>query len=199
MSLRSPAWIGMAAVLVGLTQVACGTAGDPDDTVRRFLEAHRAHRVSVALAILADDPAIELPDGRQLAGREALRALFQWDSATAQELTIESFDVHGDMVVAGPLVQRSVWLWLLGVGELAHHPGTEFVVRDGRIASIRLAPLEPAAREALDRGLADFIPWAEHEYPDRLRRIRPAGEFVFGAAPAADWLALLREWRRGER
>lgn len=191
--------IAVSAILAVLVSSACATAGDPDETVRRFLEAHRAHRASAALAYLADDVRFELPGGRRLEGREALRALFQWDSAVARELTVESLEVRGDTVVAGPLAERSVWLWLLGVEQLAHGPGTEFVVRARRIASVRVTPLAPGAREILERALADFLPWAEHEYPDRLHRIRPGGDLAFGASEAADWLLLLREWRRGER
>jgi hypothetical protein len=182
-----------------LVQAACEPAADPVEVVRGFLEAHRANRPAALLDVLTDDATIESSDGRRVQGREALRALFQWDSAVAREIAIEEFDVRGDTVRAGALVERSVWLWLLGIERLVRRPGTTFLVRDSRITEIRFAALEPESRVMLDRALADFLPWAEHEYPDRLHRVRPQGRFAFGARPAADWLLLLREWRSGER
>jgi hypothetical protein len=73
------------------------------------------------------------------------------------------------------------------------------IVSEGRVREIAFSDLDAASASAIQTRLADFLPWAQHEYADRLTRIRPDAQFDYQGRRAADWLALLREWLVGDR
>ena len=151
----------------------------------RFL----AHEVIVAG--WTTDPAVR--------GLEAALAVLRWDSVVGARTELTTSEARGDTVVLGEMLHRSRFLTGLGVGEVLRLPGSRLVVHDGLIHAIDLAPLDDASRRAYDEAMSAFIPWARHEYRDRLDRIYPDQAFEYDARRAADLLELLEEWRTGVR
>jgi hypothetical protein len=166
--------------------------------VERFLELYNGYRVAEALELVAEDVAVDIPDAAPLSGSAALGSRMRWDSVLATRFRASTLQARGDTTVVARLTETSAWLQLLGVASLDREEA-RFVVRDGLIAEISLGALTPSSRENLERAYEDFLPWAQHEYPERLARVRPEGQFDYQPRRAADLLSLLRVWRRGVR
>jgi len=72
--------------------------------------------------------------------------------------------------------------------------------RPGRACLLGAAPpRDPVSEAAVQGAMEAFVPWARHEYRQRLERILPGDEFDYQERRAADWLSLLGEWQNGER
>jgi hypothetical protein len=185
-------------VLLTSAVVACAPEVGLTGAVDQFLETYNSYRIDQALELVTADVVLVEPGATPLRGRTALRARMQWDSVLATRFQATPARVRGDTVELLGLRQASAWLQLLGIDHLERR-APRFVFRDGLIERISLGAITQAGREALDRGLDDFLPWAQHEFPQRLARVRPDGEFDHQARYAADLLSLLQEWRRPER
>jgi hypothetical protein len=177
--------------------------GSPSDSTRanrveRFLEAYNTYRIPRALELAADDVVLLGLGALPIRGRAALDSRMRWDSVVSSQFRAASLKERGDTVIANQLLETSAWLQLLDVGYLEYET-VSFVFRGSLIAEISFGPLSEGRRQMLERRLEDFLPWARHEYPERLRRIRPGGRFDYHPRRAADWLILLREWRSGRR
>jgi hypothetical protein len=182
----------MAAVLA-LLLGGCVADGDPVDRASRFLEAYSTYRIPNALALVTDDVLVRERDGRTLQGRAALRARIGWDSVVSTQFRVTDLRTRGDSVELIGLTETSAWLQLLGVGYL-EYADAYLVFRRGRIAEFSFGTTLPARREVLERQLGRFLPWTQHESPERLSRVFPGGRFDYEPRRAADWLNLLREW-----
>ncbi len=179
---------------VAVAGAACASPSR-QTVVERFFDAYNDGRPTTALHLFAEDAVLRQPDGESLRGRRAIGGRLAWDSVLAGQLHAGAYAVSGDTVRVRSLVRRDSSLGLLGIPEIQYEPGTAFVVRSGRIASLSFTQPVAESFTAVERRMADFLPWAQHEYPDRLRRIRPDGSFDYQARRAADWLSLLREWK----
>jgi hypothetical protein len=176
----------------------CGQEPSLGGRVDQFFEAYNSYRIAEALELVTDDVVLEEPGATPLRGKPALVRRMRWDSVLATQFQAAPARTRGDTVELLGLRQASAWLQLLGV-DFLERGSPRFVLRSGSIEHISLGTLTESSREALDRGLEEFLPWAQHEFPERLGRIRPDGEFDYQARRAADLLSLLREWRRPER
>lgn len=185
-------------VLLATTLLACSQEASLTGNVDRFLELYSSQRIAETLELVTEDVVLAEPGATPVHGREALRARMQWDSVLVTRFRAAPARVRGDTVELLGLRQASAWLQLLGIDHLEHEM-PRFVFREGLIERISLGAVTESSREALDRALKDFLPWAQHEFPQRLARIRPEGEFDYQARYAADLLSLLQEWRRPER
>ncbi len=184
---RVPAAI--LALLVG----GCTADGDPVDRASQFLEAYSAYRIPDALDLVTAEVLVRERGGRTLQGRAALRSRMSWDSVVSTQFRVTELRTRGDTVELVALTETSAWLQLLGVGYLEYEDAY-LVFRRGRIAEFSLGTTLPARQEVLERQLGMFLPWTQHESPERLSRVFPGGRFDYAPRRAADWLNLLREW-----
>ena len=171
---------------------------DPVEHASQFLEAYSTYRIPDALDHVSDAVLVRERDGRTLRGRDALRSRMRWDSVVSTQFHAAQLRRRGDTVELLSLTETSSWLQLLGVGYLEYQ-GAYLVLEGGRIAEVSLGSLVPARREILERQLGDFLPWTQHESPERLSRVFPHGRFAYEPRRAADWLNLLREWAGADR
>jgi len=185
-------------LLAGLTLPACSGPGPPP-VVQGFLTAYNGHDWSSAAGYLAENVTFEGPDHDPIIGIERVAARLSWDATIGSVLIVDEWHRNGDTARAGAMVERSEALLLLGVEEVRHEVGSVFVVEDGRVVYILLTPRVPASEAALKEAMEAFVPWARHEYRQRLDRILPGDEFDYQERRAADWLSLLEEWQNGER
>lgn len=183
--------------LVFLTGAVLACTPEVSRTARadRFLEAYNSRRVGEALALVTDDVVLAEPGTPASRSREGLRARMQWDSVMATRFQAGPSRQRGDTVELLSLRQASAWLQLLGIDYL-ERAAPRFVFRDSLIEKIWLGDIAEENQGALDRALGEFLPWAQHEFPRRLDRVRPDGHFDYRPRYAADLLALLQEWRR---
>jgi hypothetical protein len=168
------------------------------EVVDGFLEAYNARQAAAAASYFAPGAVLSEAGGPELRGRDAILSKLAWDSVLAASMGVGGYDVRDDSLIVGRVAERNAGLVLLGIDELRRTGPNLFLIQDGRIVSLELAALDAESTSSLEAAMRDFVPWAHHEYPDRLQRIRPAG-FEYSARRAADWLSLLREWRTGVR
>jgi hypothetical protein len=181
------------AAIIALLVGGCLVDGDPSERAGQFLEAYSTYRIPDALALVTDDVLVRERDGGTLQGRAALRSRMGWDSVVSTQFRVTELRTRGDTVALIALTETSTWLQLLGVGYLEYEDAY-LVFRGGRIAEFALGLTVPARREVLERQLGRFLPWTQHESPERLSRVFPDGRFDYEPRRAADWLNLLREW-----
>jgi hypothetical protein len=188
---------GTILVLVGSSS-AC--AGDPGLVHRAhaFAEAHNSYRVEELLSSVTGDVAIEVPNVLPIEGKRAFADWIRWDSVTATQWQVTALRVVDDSIVEGRLTEVSTWLQVIGVG-LLEFETVRLVFRDALVSAIIVGTPALEDRERLDRALAGIEAWAQHEFPERLARIRSNGRFVPEPRRAADWIALVREWTLGKR
>ncbi len=190
--------VGRATATIVLISLGCAADVRLEDRVADFVEAHNAYSTDQLSAYVTNDVRIVEFDGRVQAGATAFLARVGWDSVSSTQWTLDSVRLTDDSTVTAQLSVTSTWHQLLGVGTVIHDRAT-FLFRDACLAELRVGPLTPDSREQLELALANFLAWAQHEYPQRLDRIRPHGLLDYQARRAADWLALIREWQTGER
>jgi hypothetical protein len=136
-------------------------------------------------------------DNETLVGRAALRGRLEWDSVLSANMELDGVTSTGNTVEIRRVVERSDAFAALGLDEVIRED-TEIVLDSEGIQTVVFGSLEKVSRERLESALGDFLPWAQHDYPERVGRIRPDG-FDYQARRARDWLSLLNEWRRGVR
>ncbi len=108
-------------------------------------------------------------------------------------------EARGDTVFLRGVQLRSVPLALLGLAVVSLEEESYLVVEDGLATAIQLSTPSPVFQTRLDSMLANARSWLQHEYPQRLGRVWQDGSISYGPRTAGDWIALLNEWRTGER
>ena len=123
---------------------------DPEDVIRRYVEASSAADGDAAAALTADDAVIELPDGGALEGKEGARQ-FAAKHAEAdgrkQSVSLTSLDARtpdrfvATLVMSNREVATDELLYSMDVGSV-------FEVRDGLITRNQVFPSPEEAAAA---------------------------------------------------
>lgn len=166
---------------------------DLSQLVRAYVEVYNNHDVEKIMSFYADDIRFENVGVWLKTGKQEVRKITEWDTATHIVMKVSNITVQGDTVTFS-LLETNDWLKLAGIGEALYEP-SRIVFRDGKIAVIQAKLTE----ESLDRWLPKWnaiLAWAKEHRPDRLAEVMPEGAFVFGADYAHKWLELLEEWRQ---
>ncbi len=192
--------IRFVLLLFGVTLwCTCARPPDPENAAARWVYLLNEHDVAAALDFVSEDVELRLPGRAPFRGRAALRGWLEWDSVVATLRAPHGYRVRADTAFIEGLNVQNHWMRLLGLPVVTHEQGTFLIVSQGRIREMSFSDLDSSSTRALRMRLDDFVPWAQHEYADRLHRIRPDGQFDYQGRRAADWLALLREWLVGDR
>ncbi|HEX9692821.1 MAG TPA: nuclear transport factor 2 family protein [Gemmatimonadales bacterium] len=183
----------LTACLLVLGIVGCAADRGADKVVRDFLTARNRYDLRAVSDLVTEDVVMRDPLALPSGGRKAVLARVRWDSVLSSQWRWTGTTVHGDTVTFRRLAETSTWHQILGIG-LVERDTTRFVVRAGRVSEIVLGGLDVASETRLRAALDDFLPWALHEFPERLARTRPDGLFDPDPRRGADWLSLIRIW-----
>jgi ketosteroid isomerase-like protein len=108
----------------------------PREVVERFGEAFNRHDVDAVMALSTEDTVLETtlpaPDGRRLAGQDAVRAYWE---AFFRASPHARFEPEETIVSGDRCVVRWVYRWIEANGTSGHVRGVDvFRVRDGKVA-----------------------------------------------------------------
>jgi hypothetical protein len=185
-------WLSIAALSCAVA--ACESPPPPHEVVTAFLEAHNRFDHAAATALVA--PEIRLMDAHAetVLDRDGLRQRLQWDSVLSVQWRAAAPRVRGDTVILDGFRETSAWHQLLGLG-FVERADVMVLVTDGMIREIRLGAPPGTSPDEVPPALDDFLAWVQHEYPERLQRVRPEGRFAANERNAAEWLSLIRAWK----
>ncbi|RMG68240.1 MAG: nuclear transport factor 2 family protein [Calditrichaeota bacterium] len=186
------------AVLSCLTGILlnCHRSLPPDRFMARYLALHRTHQIEALLDLHTADTRFFLPGQTPIVGREALRALLEWDRELDSRLWMGGIHQKGDTIVVDAIVEKNAFFQALGVDSVRYRPGTRFVLRGGKIALTAVAPLDEASRNAGLPAFLVFKSWLAQHFPDTLQHLLPGGRFRYNAQSARLWLKMLKRWRK---
>ncbi len=182
-----------SVLLISAITISCSSPQTPEDTVRAYIEAHNRHDVTKAVSFMADEIRFEMGSGWIRYGKDKIRQLQEWDSAVAGTLNISELTVLGDTVSCS-LTEQNDWFRLLGIDTI-HYDSAQFYFHEGSIIAIR-AIINDKSASMIQNAYISMRNWAKIERPEALEILMPKGDFVYDAALAESWLALLREWRQ---
>jgi len=204
-SLRFAVCIGGRSLVTGIWTLAiCGCAGWLDlagptgssgtgaSVVREFCRRFGTRGTRQVVGLFAADAVFEIDGlGIVVQGRQGLKGLAEYGARVGSRLAAVDVSEVGDTVRCRLEESNEVYR-LLGV-ETVWYEGW-FALRRGRIERA-VVKLEPASREGLKRGLAEFLLWLAATDPAALEKAMPDGKLKADLETGARLLELLRRWR----
>lgn len=180
-------------LLVSAIAISCSSPQTPQDVVRAYIDAHNRHDVTKAMSFMSDEIQFEMSSGWIRYGKDQIRQLQEWDSATAGTLNVSELTALGD-TISCRLTEQNDWFRLLGIDTI-HYDSARFIFHEGSIIAIR-AIINDQSVHMIQNAFIAMRNWARTERPEALDMLMPKGDFIYDAALAEPWLTLLREWRQ---
>jgi len=161
----------------------------------RYLAAHLAGDVEALLKLHTGDAMFTVEGRPPLAGWDALRALYGWDTALGSELEFADVALDGDLLRVGAAVERNRLFGELGVPEVRYRPGLRIKLRGELIQGIYVPGFDEPSQQAVDEAFRPVLAWLGEHDPATLAALLPDGRFRYDAASAARWLEVVAAWR----
>jgi hypothetical protein len=177
--------------------LSCSFKPTPKKIVEDYFKAKNSRDISSAMDYMADDAVLEVPKmGITAEGKEAGRAIAEYDSVLHAVQTPSNFRLSGDTVLCS-VTEHNDWIDDAEIPD-AYYPEVMFVVKNNKITYIR-AELADSSKENVERVLDYFVFWGNEKYPAKMRRMAPAGEFIYNAENGAMVVDMLREWKAEQK
>ena len=80
----------------------------------------------------------------------------------------------------------------------AYYPRVMYVVKEGKI-TYTYAELADSSKENFERVLDQFVFWGNDNYPEKMKKMAPTGEFVYNAENGVTVVEMLREWKAEQK
>jgi hypothetical protein len=181
----------MASLLIaGL--YSCSSGSSHEETLLSYLESHNKHDIEAAMEYFHPDARIIMP-GRPVL-RE-IRKLEAWDAAIKSKQFFDSYEVNGDTIRVGKIVEKNNWFSRGGIEQVVYEPGTLYIFREGKIFEVRITEMTPESQEAIGQMYGQFLDWAYQNRRPEISRLMPGGEFAFDQSNAKECFLLLDEWQ----
>lgn len=166
-------------------------SGTGTSVVREFCRRFGSRDFRRIAGLFAANAVFEIDGlGIVLQGRHGIWDLAEYGAAVGSRFTVTELTEFGDTVRCH-LEEHNEWCRLLGVESVSY--AAWFVLRRGRIERA-MVKLEPASREELRRGLAEFLVWLAATDPAALEKVMPGGKLRADAQTGMRLLDLLRRW-----
>jgi len=147
----------------------------------------RTHDIEKLLAFFTDDAVFDMDDTK-IAGKEALRDLFEFDAVNQSQVDILDLKVEdGSVALRTSEVNESFRL----LEVQADFAKTTLTFRDDLIERVRVEST-PESTEQFANKFEPFSTWIGERYPEDYNRLITGG---YNAENAKLLLALLKEWR----
>ncbi len=185
-------------ILIGtaltLLVVSCGPSQSRIEVVEEYLTRLNGHNPSAVLDLHTAQPEFAIPGQDVFRGREAMRALLQWDSVLGTRLDMSGFTERGDTVFIKEGSEQNRWFAGLGLARVEYRPGTMFVFDGHRIAGVYPTGFTERTTEEFMPLMQAFMAWASEHRSDDIEQVLPDGRFVYTPVAAHQWLDLLAAW-----
>jgi len=154
-------------------------------------------QVTAALEYISDNSVLEIPRmGIKMEGKEGRRTIAEYDSVLHTVLTPSNFTISGDTVFCS-ITEHNDWIAAAEIPD-AYYPRVMYVVKDGKI-TYTFADLADSSKENFERVLDHFVFWGNDNYPEKMKKMAPTGDFVYNAENGVTVVELLREWKAEQK
>ena len=180
------------AITMMIFMASCSNTPAPEDIVRGYLDSHNRHDIEKALSYYHENASFHVQGQPPITD---LRKLEAWDAAISSNLVYESWEVKGDIMIVGTIIEKNNWFSHAGIAEIVYKPGTKITLKDGKIYRIEVATMTGASLSALNTMFEDFFQWTYENYPEKLNELMPGGIFDYNEKNAATWFHLMDAWQ----
>ena len=175
--------------------IGCSKKNNPGDILTSYLDSHNSHDVEATMQLFHEEARFTMPGRPPITD---IRKMESWDAAISSNLNYESWEVRGDTLVIGRITERNNWFSKAGIPVVEYNPGSEIILRDGKIYEIRMAEMTEESQRAIGEMFSSFFTWAEINRPEELARLMPQGQIVMSENMAKEWFLLLDLWQRSK-
>ena len=176
---------------------SCSFKPSPEKIVEDFVVAYNSHQVAKIMEHYSDSITFEVTGfGMNFKGKEAVRAIAEYDSALNTVMTLSDITASADTVFCS-LSEHNAWVEAAEIPD-AYYPRTMFVVKDNKIERL-YAEIADSSLENFERVLDYFVFWGNDKYPEKMKTMAPDGDFVYNAENGAMVVEMLREWKAEQK
>jgi hypothetical protein len=187
----------LSIMAITILLYSCSFKPTPKKIVEDMIRVKNSGQVTAALEYISDNSLLEIPKmGIRMEGKEGRRAIAEYDSALHTVLTPSDFTISGDTVFCS-ITEHNDWIEAAEIPD-AHYPRVMYVVKDGKI-TYTSAELDDSSKENFERVLDQFVFWGNDNYPEKMKKMAPTGEFVYNAENGVTVVEMLREWKAEQK
>jgi ketosteroid isomerase-like protein len=180
-------WALSAPAVPGQEETAPPAKRDLVKITRDCFQVMKKHDIEKLLAFFTDDALFEMDD-MTIAGKEQLRALFEFDAVNQSQMDILDLKVEeGTVVLRTSEINESFRL----LGIQADFAKATVTFRDSLIEKVKIES-PPESQELFMSKFEPFSTWVGERYPEDFNKLMAGG---YNAENAKLLLALLKEWR----
>jgi hypothetical protein len=175
----------------------CSFKPSPEKIVEDFVKTYNSHQVAKIMELYADSVTFEVTGfNMKFKGKEAVRAIAEYDSALNTIMTLSNITASADTVFCS-LSEHNDWVEAAVIPD-AYYPRTMFVVKEKKIERL-YADIADSSHENFERVLDHFVFWGNDNYPEKMKKMAPDGDFVYNAKNGAMVVEMLREWKAEQK
>ena len=191
----------LRAILVGLIPAALAILANCTDRVDReaifhaYVDAVNRNAVEDALSFHTENAEFIIPGQQPIRGKEAMRALLQWDSVLQSSLVFGAAEEEGDTLTVSSGSERISWFSGIGLDSIAYGPGLRIIFDGPLIRGVYPSALVPSSAAEFEARVGLFMGWAAQEAQEDLGQLMPNGLFRYDAESATAWLDVLARYQ----
>ena len=172
---------------------ACNVSYEKENLVRKYLDAHNAHKTHRALKLFDENASFHVGTTHIKNGIEEIRSIEEWDSVLQSTYRYEIVKINEDTVFCD-IQENNLWLDALDI-EPVKYQYAQFIIRNNKIQQVSVK-LTREDQKRLSEELNHLMKWALQTNPDMIAEISKDGEFVYNRQSAETWLKLVRKYER---
>jgi hypothetical protein len=168
---------------------------DNSEVFIAYIKHHNAHEVDETMKLFHEDAKLYLPGQPPISD---IRKVEAWDAAIGGQSDYGSWQVSGDTIKVGTIIERNRWFKRANIDKVEYRPGSRFIFQDGKIIEIRLTEMTIESQAEVANMFQEFITWAQQERPSMVRQLMPNGKFDLSEEKAKDWFLLMDQWQQSK-
>lgn len=171
---------------------ACSNDPSNEEVLKQYLSSHNKHNLEKTLSLYHENARLLIPGQPPM---DNIKTIEAWDAAIKSKLTFDGWEVRGDTIEIGKIIERNNWFQKAGISQIEYLPGTLFIFREGKIYEVREAAMTVESQDALREMFRSFLGWAYENKPNTIRKLMPNNQFNFTEENADEWFFLMDEWQ----
>jgi hypothetical protein len=172
---------------------ACNSTMSNEEVLKAYIERHNNHDIEGVVELFHPRAVVELPGRPPL---NEIRKIEAWDAAVQSRKMYESWEVQGDTIIIGTIIERNNWYSHGGIRQVEYQPGSMFIFREGKIFKIRSSDMTVESQQLIQDMFRNFLAWAQENKPGELARLMPNGAINLEEGNSKEWFLLMDEWQR---
>jgi len=164
---------------------------DNKTILQDYVSSHNSHNVEKSLSFYSEDITFELVGTWVKSGKEKIKELEEWDSATNSNLSFQIVREYGDTLFCTG-EEKNDWFTAVGI-ETINYSSIKFVFENQLIKKIVAEP-NPEVNEKIGKVMGSIMEYTALTNSNVISELLPDGEFIYSKDSAEKWLKLLKAW-----